>query len=77
MTRAELAKDKLKYWNLIDRARRVNFTIPSHWLKYGEPPFSAAEIVNVVMDSVFTQERIENMFNMTSPFYNMLKRKLK
>lgn len=70
MTRQEEARDKLKYWNLIDRANKIGFNIPQHWLKYGYPP-KPMEIFRVCIDTI----DVEEIFNCDSIFYKLISHK--
>ena len=68
MTSSELARDKLKYWKLIGRAKKVDFPIPEHWMKYGSPPTNIYEISKVYMETT------QDIFDVDDMFYKFLKR---
>lgn len=72
MTRAEEARDKLKYWNLISRAERINFKIPPNWLKYGYPPIKSGIIVEVCLDSI--SDKLLSLFDRDDIFFNSIKK---
>lgn len=71
MTKLELARDKLKYWKLISRARKVGFKIPNHWMKYGEVPTNQSEIFQVCCDAYLIH--IDRLFNRDDLFYVFIK----
>ena len=71
MTKSELARDKLKYWSLISRARKVGFSIPIHWMKYGEVPIREVEIVSICLDLV--SDKLMDCFETDSFFYRRIK----
>lgn len=66
-----VSKDKIKYQNLIDRANKIGFRIPEHWLKYGYPPSSHSEIVAVYMDAYLSDAK--DLFN-TRYLYDYFKK---
>lgn len=68
MTRGELARDKLRLWKLIDRAKKVNFPIPDHWLKYGYPPTDINEYLNIIIDVT------TDIFDKDNVLYNYLRK---
>lgn len=63
MTEAELAREKLKYWKLISRARRIGFEVPKHWLKYGDVPKDRTEIFRACLDAYFNPIRDPRSYN--------------
>ena len=73
MTPSEEARDKLKYWSWIDRARKVGFNIPSHWFKYGEPSNNPTEIINVNLEAI--SDKLKTLFERDDYFYKAIKRR--
>lgn len=51
--RSARAKEELKYWNLIRRARKVGMAVPEKWMLYGEPPISMIPYFGRVMDAIY------------------------
>jgi hypothetical protein len=72
MTKSEEARDKLRCWALIDRCRKVNFSPSPKWLKYGMPPTSAIEIVDVNLNAII--DNIHELFESDSVFYRQIRR---
>lgn len=72
MTESEIARDKFRLWNLIARAKRVNFPIPDHWLKYGHGPRSSSELVSAGIASI--SDKIPSLFERDSEFYTRIGR---
>lgn len=74
MNRADLAKDKLRCWSLIGRARKVGFSVPEKWLRYGEPATGIA-LISTVMDTLDMRSRVHRILNQDCVLYTALKEK--
>ena len=73
MTRAEEARDKFKYWALIDRCKKVNFPIPIKWMKYGLPPTSNTKLMSIAILSI--SDKIRELYDSKNMFYDLLRKK--